>query len=70
MIGNRERQARFHSDFYRDKYHKLLNALIFSCFIILILIAAIIYHVLNQHAPDYYATTLGGQIIPMRPVIR
>lgn len=68
MIGDRQQQAKFQSVFYRDSYHKLLRALIYSCFIILILIAATIYLILFEAPVHYYATTLGGQIIPMQPV--
>jgi len=68
MIGDRQQQARYQSIFYRDSYHKILNALIYSCFIILILIAVTIYLILFQAPTHYYATTLGGQIIPMYPI--
>lgn len=68
MLGDRDRQGRYQSDFYRDNYHKLLNLLILSCVIILMLIAAIIYFLLKHHEPTYYATTLGGQIVPLRPI--
>lgn len=68
MIGDRQQQPRLQSDFYRDSYYKILNALIFSCLIIVLLIAAIIYFVLFHPPTHYYATTLGGQIIPMVPI--
>jgi hypothetical protein len=67
MIGNRQQQAIFQSDFYRHNYHKVLNGLIFYCFIILLLIAAIIYFVLLQPSTPYYGTSLSGQIIAMAP---
>lgn len=67
MIGNRQQQARYASDFYRDHYHKVLNGLMVLCFIILLLIGGIIYLIVKQPPPNYYATTLGGQIIPMEP---
>jgi hypothetical protein len=67
MISDRERQGRYQSDFYRENYHKLLNALILSCVIVVMLIAAIIYFILQHHEPTYYATTLGGSIISMTP---
>ena len=67
MIGDRKQQAKFYSDFYRDHYKKILNWLIFSCFIILLLVMSIIYLILFQPARHYYATTLGGQIIKMEP---
>lgn len=68
MIGSRQQQARFHSDFYRDKYHQILNGLIFLSSIILVLIIAIIYFIVAQPPTRYYATSLSGQIIPMQPV--
>lgn len=67
MIGNRQQQAKYQSDLYRDNYHKILNALMMSCFIILLLILGIIYFILTQTSPNFYATTLNGQIIPMQP---
>jgi hypothetical protein len=67
MIGGRERQARYASDFYRDYYHKTLNGLMILCFIILLLISGIIYLIVTQADPKFFATTLGGQIIPMPP---
>lgn len=69
MIGNREQQPRYQSIFYRDYYHKLLNALMISCFIVLVLIATIIYLLLKHPSPHYYGTSLGGQIIPMTPIV-
>lgn len=68
MISDRQREARQQSDIYRNGYHKILNALILSCVIIFCLIIAIAYFVLFQPAPHYYATSLGGQLIPMTPV--
>ncbi len=68
MIGDRERQARFQSDFYRVQYHRILNAMLLSCVIILGLIATIIYLILHETEPNYYATTLSGQIIQMVPM--
>lgn len=67
MLGDRQTLASFQSDFYRDNYHKLLNALIISCVIILILISTIIYFVWQHPEIHYYGTTTGGQIIPMTP---
>lgn len=68
MIGDRKQHARYHSDFYRESYHKILNALIYSCLAILLLISWIIYLILTSPAPHYYATTMGGQIIQMQPL--
>lgn len=68
MIGNRRQQAIYQSDFYRVHFHRTLNALMVSCVIILALIAAIAYFILFKPAPKYYATSLGGQLIPMTAI--
>lgn len=65
MIGNREDSARFHSDFYRDKYLGTLRSLLISVCLIVILIGVIIYLVLFRAPPQYYATTTDGQIISL-----
>ena len=68
MVGTRQQQASYYSDFYRNSYHKVMNVLIMLCFFILVLIAGIIYLVLFQAPVHYYATTLSGQIISMIPI--
>ncbi|EKD54280.1 MAG: hypothetical protein ACD_60C00100G0017 [uncultured bacterium] len=67
MITNRQESARLQSDFYREKYHKTLRALLISIGIMLVLISVIIYFVLFKAPPTYYATTTEGQIIAMPP---
>lgn len=68
MITERLRSPRYHSDFYRDSYHKVLNGLIISSIIIIMLIAAIIYFILFRAEPNYYGTSLGGQLIQMNKI--
>lgn len=65
MFSDRLRNTRFQSIFYRDNFYKMLNALIAMTIIMLLLIAAIIYVILFAPAPQYYATTTQGKIIPM-----
>lgn len=67
MIGGRENNARFQSDFYRDCYYKMLRWLIISICIILLLLLGIIYFIIFVQPQQYYATTTAGQIIPMNP---
>lgn len=67
MIGHRHKLARFQSDFYRNCYRKSLNVLLLSIFIMLCLIAAIVYVIFAQPVSGYYASTTNGQIIPMIP---
>ena len=68
MIGDRRKSASYQSTFYRDYYHKILNGIIFCCLLILLLTGVIVYFVLFHPPYNYYATTLGGQIIPMSPI--
>lgn len=53
------------SDFYRIKYHKILRWVIYSIFISWGLMAFIIYLVLFEPVPSYYANTLEGRVLPM-----
>lgn len=68
MIGRQFNKPIMQSVFYRDSYHKVLHALMISIVIIWFLVIAIIYVALFNAAPQYYATTSEGQIIPMTPV--
>jgi hypothetical protein len=65
MLGQRHEIARLHSDFYRDKYHKILRWLMGSIMIIFALIIAIGYLILSQPPPSYYANTTSGKILLM-----
>jgi hypothetical protein len=69
MIGGRDRIVRFQSDFYRNNYYKMLRSLLFTSFVMLALICAIIYFVLLNPPRQYYATTTNGQIIPLKPIV-
>ena len=65
MIGNRQEIASLQSDFYREKYRKMLRLLILSAIVTVTLICCIIYLVLFREQSHYYATTTDGQIIPL-----
>lgn len=65
MLSERRDNARLQSDFYRDQFRKMLRLLIVCIGIMFILIAAIIYFILFQPAPDFYANTTEGKILKM-----
>ncbi len=67
MIAHRSQSASFQSDFYRNKYRQLLITFILSIIVMLGLILAIMYVIFIQPQPNYYASTLTGQVIPMIP---
>jgi len=65
MLGSRNEIPHFQSDFYRDKYRKLLRWLIVYVFIIFILIVAIIYMILFKAPQKYFGNTTDGKILTM-----
>jgi intracellular multiplication protein IcmL len=65
MIGRRDQMPRYKSDFYRDNYRKILRALVLALIVIGLLVAVIIYMVLLNPKPQYYASTVEGRIIPL-----
>lgn len=65
MQAHRHEVARMQGDFYRDQYRKTLRRLVRCAVIIFGLIAIIAYVVFTQKAPNYYANTTEGAILPM-----
>ena len=68
MIGQRQEIARLQSDLYRDRYYKILRSLHLLAWLIVFLVAIVIYLVLSTRTPPYYGSTTAGQIIPMPPI--
>jgi membrane-anchored glycerophosphoryl diester phosphodiesterase (GDPDase) len=56
---------KFQSDFYRDSFHKLLILVILEVFVIVGLLLAITWFILFQPGSHFYATTTGGNILPL-----
>lgn len=69
MLASRNEIAGLQSDFYRDKYRKTLRLIMINIFIMYILIAIIMYLILFQTKPTYYANTTDGRILSMPPAI-
>lgn len=65
MIGNRETLAYMRSDFYREKYRKILRWLLASVVLMVMLIGVIIFLILFKASPQYYASTTEGVILPL-----
>ncbi|MBX3708609.1 MAG: hypothetical protein KF702_02465 [Gammaproteobacteria bacterium] len=65
MLGQRHEIARLQSDFYREKFRKILRWLLMTTFIIFILIGVIAYFVFFQPTVFYYANTIDGRILNM-----
>lgn len=65
MLGHRQQIARLQSDFYRNQFRKVLRWLMYSVFIMFILLATIFYLVLSKPTSNYYANTTDGKILPM-----
>lgn len=65
MLGSRHEIAQLQSDFFRDKFRKVLRWLIYSVVVMLLLAAGVIYLILTRPSPDYYANTMDGRILEM-----
>lgn len=65
MLAPRHEIARLQSDFYRDKFRKMLWWLLISLVINLLIIAVITYLLLFPAPPTYFASTTEGKILPM-----
>lgn len=65
MLARRHEIARFHSDFYRRCYRKVLWALLIAAAVMFLLIGGIVYFILFQPTQYYYVSTADGKIIPL-----
>lgn len=65
MLGHRNEIAALQSDFYRDKFRRILRWLTVSVLVMFLLILTMIYLVLFRGPIDYYANTTDGKIISM-----
>jgi intracellular multiplication protein IcmL len=60
--------VRLRNDFYRDNYRRVMSMLLLSSLVIVILVCAVVYVVLNPPAPKYFATDAQGRIIRLTPI--
>jgi len=67
MLARKHENARLQSLFYRDQYRRTLNLLIVAMIIMFLLIGGILYLVLFNPDPNYYANTTNGIILAMPP---
>ncbi len=70
MQGPRHEKAIMQSEFYRLQYHKVLRWLVYSMFIIFLLVAGIYYLLFVQPSQSYYGNTPEGRVIPMPKMSR
>ncbi len=59
--------VKLRNEFYRDNYRKVVAALLFSLFVILILAGGLFYMVTHPPAPRYFSTSSDGRIVPLVP---
>jgi intracellular multiplication protein IcmL len=59
--------VKLRNEFYRDNYRKVVLALIFSFFVMIILASALFYIVSHPPAPRYFASSSDGRVIPLVP---
>lgn len=57
--------VRLRNEFYRDNFRKIVGALLLCILVLIILVSALIYIVMNPPAPKYFATDESGRITPL-----
>jgi hypothetical protein len=65
MLGQKHQIASRQSDFYRDKFRKILRWLIGSLIVMYVLIFAIFYLIFVEPPQKYFGNTTDGKILPM-----
>lgn len=55
-------------NFYRDYYRRACTALWFSLFVIAALSLIVMYLVISQPTPDFYATSSDGKLVMLTPM--
>lgn len=56
------------NNFYRDNYRRAIAAVLLMVIINVVLVAVIFYQIATRPAPQYFATTNDGRIIPLYPL--
>lgn len=67
-MEKRQQYIEDRSDFFIMGYRKLINALFVLLLIIILLLGYIIYQHLTRPLPTYFATTIDGRLIEMKPL--
>lgn len=65
MLASRDEIPHLQSDFYRNKYYKILRWIIGSLIVMFLLLAWVLYLVFFKPEPKYYANTITGRILAM-----
>lgn len=68
MITEQLHQIRQQKNYYSENLRKMVKFLYFSCFVILLLIVAILYEFFTNPEPYYYATSSDGQLTQLLAV--
>lgn len=68
MIDRKRLEIKSRLSFYRNQYRRGIKQLIFFLSLIIILIVAIFYRVLNEPERAFYASTNTGEIVQLKPL--
>jgi intracellular multiplication protein IcmL len=60
--------VRMRNNFYRDNYRRAIAALLLMVLVNLLLVAGVIYQMVNRPHPQYFATTADGKLIQLSPL--
>jgi hypothetical protein len=65
---NRDQYILEHTDFYLKSFRRLLGISLILMALVLIMIAFILYQNFTRPQPKYFATTIDGRLIEIKPL--
>ncbi|CAL7959962.1 intracellular multiplication protein IcmL [Gammaproteobacteria bacterium] len=65
MVDDAVELVRLRNNFYRDNYRKLVGSLMVLLVVVVALVGAVFYQIVNRPEPKYFATTVDGRIMQL-----
>jgi hypothetical protein len=66
MTAWQREKTKMSKDFYPTHYRRNVNRLLYCAIVIIVLIAGLMYVVLNRKEPVYYATSSDGGLVHLQ----
>ena len=60
--------VRLRNNFYRDNYKRVVGAVLILLLVNVSLVGVVFYQIANRPAPQYFATSADGRIVPLYPL--
>lgn len=68
MISDQLTLVKQRKNFYRDNYHRMCSALLGALILMFVLCFFVIYLFIQQPLPDFYATSMNGNLSHLTPL--